>query len=86
MEFSAHPHAAVPGQVESVGLPNVSDDDDPDEEFDREFQDFIESITLTEEEFAVFLATPEASVLEVKRLFAGRPPRGEPACQSTKRT
>jgi hypothetical protein len=84
MEFSVHPHAAVPGQVEfkSVGLPRDPDEGDPDEEFDREFQDFIESITLTDEEFAVFLAMPEASVLEVKRLFAGRPPRGDPACQA----
>jgi hypothetical protein len=49
----------------------------PDGEFDRVFEDFIESITLSAEELAVFVAMPEASVAEVKRMFAV-PLRGEP--------
>ena len=43
--------------------------DDSDDEFDPLFDDFLESITLTREELAVFVAMPEASVPEVKRMF-----------------
>ena len=46
--------------------------DYPNEEHDREFRDLIESVSLSREELAAFVAMPESSIGEVKRLFAGR--------------
>ena len=58
---------------ESAGRP-----DDPGDEFDRVLEDFIQSITLSAAELAVFVAMPEASVSEVKRMFAVPLSRGVP--------
>jgi hypothetical protein len=44
------------------------------EETDQEFRDFIESISLTEEEMLAFLASPELSTAaEARRLVAKHP-------------
>ena len=59
-------------EFDSFGLPN-----DPDDEFDPMFQDFVESISLTKAELAVFLAMPHASVAEVRRMFAARRSRDD---------
>jgi hypothetical protein len=37
------------------------------EEYDREYQDFIESISMTAEELAAFISMPELSMQEVKQ-------------------
>ena len=41
------------------------------EEEDSEFRDFIESISLSQEEILALLAMPELTVEEVRRLFVG---------------
>jgi len=47
---------------------------DHHEETDQEFRDFIESISLTEEEMLAFLAAPELSTAaEARRLVAKHP-------------
>ena len=66
MELSQETHIAVARRI-AIRLRS-----DPDKESDREFADFIESISLSGEEMAAFLATPALSVPEVKRLFARR--------------
>ena len=72
MAISPQAQTAVAIRIE---LKSVESQSDPDEEFDREYRDFIESITLSDEEFAAFLAMPESSVPEIKRLFAARQSR-----------
>jgi len=69
MELSQETHIAVARRIE---LKSIRLRSDPDKESDREFADFIESISLSGEEMAAFLATPALSVPEVKRLFARR--------------
>jgi hypothetical protein len=71
-----NPRTADPGHPEFglFGPPN-----DADQEFSRVFEDFVESITLSDGELAVFLALPEASVSDVKRMFAVPLHHGEPA-------
>ena len=44
------------------------------EKDDPDFDDFVEGISLSHDELAAFVAEPELSVPEVKRLFAGRQP------------
>ena len=70
-----YPRTADPGPLE---FNSFGPADDTDEEFERVFDDFIESITLSDGELAVFLAMPEASVSDVKRMFAVPLHRGEP--------
>ena len=72
MEISHQAHTAVGSRIESK---SISVGRDADDEFDREFRDFIGSITLDDEELAAFLAMPECSVPEVRRLVAGRQSR-----------
>jgi len=51
--------------------------DDPDAEFDRVYDDFVQSITVSEAELGVLVAMPHASVEEVRRMFAVMPSRAE---------
>ena len=60
-------HTADPGHL---GFDSFEPADDADADFDRVVEDFVESITLSDAELAVFLALPEASVSDVKRMFA----------------
>jgi len=62
------PRNADAGQLEIECLPTA----DWDEELDQMFQDFIESISLSREELAALVAMPEASVSDVRQMFAAR--------------
>jgi hypothetical protein len=55
------------GTMNSVVLRNNQGEEDA-----RLFQDFIESVSLSDEEFGAFLAMPGSSVPEIRRLFEGR--------------
>ena len=66
MEVSQETKIAVVGRVESKSSELQSESD---KQADREFAGFIDSVTLSHEEMAAFLATPELSVPRVKRLF-----------------
>jgi hypothetical protein len=69
-----NPRTADPGHPEFDSFGPA----DGANEFDRVFEDFVESITLSDEELAVFIALPEASVSDVKRMFAVPLNEGEP--------
>jgi hypothetical protein len=43
-----------------------------DDEEDTELRDFVESISLTEDQLAVFVARPELSLAEARQLFERR--------------
>lgn len=67
--MKTHPHALASG-AERIAL--ESGPIYPDDHEDQDFRDFVESISLTQEELVVFLARPELSIAEVRHLFARR--------------
>jgi len=54
--------------VHSAARPQEDDEDV------REFQDFIESISLNDEELEAFIAMPGSSIPEVRQMFEGGDP------------
>ena len=56
--------------ADRIALKLFGSENDSSEQDVAETQEFIEGISLSGEEFVAFVATPELSIPEVRRLFA----------------
>ena len=64
-------HKRPPNMLKQADAPSVESpaSSNTDEEYDREFRDFIESITVTAEELTAIISMPEFSIQEVKQFL-----------------